>query len=123
MSTIKNIGKWKAVVDLNKKLLYLVVEGIIPTKFGEKPKYELKKNVPQGINPTELLLTLCFGELTDPKGKTTFPVSFKEKIGKSSTYKTVHVVDDSSRTIANIKVDVKKKEPKERNEPPHGRQG
>lgn len=98
-----NIGKWTAFVKKENQSLQIVVEGTFPTN-GEKPLYELTKNTPQGANPTELVLTLNFGYLVNKDGAVFFSANYKEAIKTVETYKTVLVLDDNGRKIANINV-------------------
>jgi hypothetical protein len=79
------------------------VIGKFPTKEG-KPKYHLIKNDPQGINPEELLLTLEFGNLVDPKGDIYVTERYSEIIKTTEQYKTVLVVDPNGRSLAQMKV-------------------
>ncbi|ODS90107.1 MAG: hypothetical protein ABS44_01735 [Chryseobacterium sp. SCN 40-13] len=104
MSTNQNIGNWSAIVKNDGKSSQINVHGHFPT-FGQKPRYHLIKNEPQGINPAELLLTLVFGELADAKGSVYFSVSYTELIETQKKYNTVLIVDGNGRTIANIHVD------------------
>jgi hypothetical protein len=71
METKKNIGKWTALVKNEGKTPQITVDGTFPTN-GEKPGYNLTKNAPQGVNPTELLLTLVFGNLVISEGTVFF---------------------------------------------------
>jgi hypothetical protein len=103
MSTNQNIGNWSAIVKNDGKSPQINVHGHFPT-FGQKPRYHLIKNEPQGINPSELLLTLVFGELADAKGSIYFSVSYTELMETHGHYKTVVVVDGNGRTIANIQI-------------------
>jgi hypothetical protein len=104
MSTNQNIGNWSAIVKNDGKSSQINVHGHFPT-LGQKPRYHLIKNEPPGINPAELLLTLVFGELADPKGSVYFSVSYTELIQAQEKYDKVLIVDGNGRTIANIRVD------------------
>jgi hypothetical protein len=108
MQARTNIGQWTAEIDNGNKTPNITVDGTFPTN-GEKPLYNLIKNEPQGTNPTELLLTLNFGTLADPKGSVNFFVTYNEAISTVEQYKTVQVVDEDGRTIANIDVKLKTK--------------
>lgn len=103
MNNNQNIGKWTAIVKNEGKTPQIYVDGTFPTN-GEKPGYHLTKNDPQGINSSELLLTLVFGSLATPEGTVSFSVHFNEAISTIEKYKTVFVVDENGRTIANINV-------------------
>jgi len=103
----ENIGKWSAEVDNSGKAPFLIVNGDFPVKDGEKPKFHLRKNEPQGINPTELLLTLVFGYLADSSSKINAFVIYSEII-TSNDYKTVLIIDDNERKIASINVSILK---------------
>ena len=98
-----NIGKWTAIVKKENQSLQIFVEGTFPTN-KEKPLYELTKKTPQGINTSELVLTLDFGYLVTKDGAVLFSVNYKEAINTSETYKTVLVLDENGRKIANIDV-------------------
>lgn len=98
-----NIGKWTAIVKKENQSLQIFVEGTFPTN-GEKPLYELTKKTPRGINTSELVLTLDFGYLVTKDGAVLFSVNYKEAINTSETYKTVLVLDENGRKIANIDV-------------------
>lgn len=103
METKNNIGEWAAIATNEGKTPQINVDGRFPTD-GQKPGYRLTKNDPQGINPTELLLTLEFGNLATEEGSVFFTVHYNEAISSTETYKTVLVVDNDGRTIANINV-------------------
>jgi|GEM_PF-4594491 len=103
METKQNIGEWNAIVINEGKTPQIIVDGTFPTN-GQKPGYHLTKNDPQGINATELLLTLIFGNLATPEGTVSFSVRHKEAIITVEEFKTVLVVDDNGRIIANINV-------------------
>lgn len=103
METKNNIGEWVAIATNEGKTPQINVDGRFPTD-GQKPVYRLTKNDPQGINPTELLLTLEFGNLATEEGTVFFSVHYNEAISSIETYKTVLVVDNDGRTIANINV-------------------
>lgn len=103
METKNNIGEWTAITKNEGKTPQINVNGTFPTD-GQKPGYHLIKNDPQGINPTELLLTLEFGNLVTEEGTEFFNVHYNEAISSTDTYKTVLVVDKNVRTIANINV-------------------
>ncbi|MES2727990.1 MAG: hypothetical protein V4643_12855 [Bacteroidota bacterium] len=103
METKQNIGKWTAIVKNEGKTAQITIDGTFPTN-GEKPNYHLSKNEPQGINPTELLLTLVFGNSVTSEGTVYFSVHFNEAITTVEKYETVLVVDDNGRTMANINV-------------------
>lgn len=105
MSTNQNIGKWSASIEKKGNDRKINVNGSFPTN-GEKPMYRLIKNESQGSNDTELILTLEYGTLATLEGKVFFPVSYSEVVAKKEKYKTVLVVDENVRTIANIKVTV-----------------
>ncbi|MBL1220383.1 hypothetical protein JET18_06005 [Chryseobacterium sp. L7] len=103
METKNNIGEWTATVKNEGKTPQINVNGKFPTN-GEKPLYQLIKNDPQGINDSELLLTLIFGNLATPEGTVFFSVHFNEAIASTEKYKTVLVIDENGRNIANIDV-------------------
>jgi hypothetical protein len=103
METKQNIGKWTAIVINEGKTPQIIVDGTFPTN-GQKPGYHLIKNDPQGINPTELLLTLVFGYLVVSDGTVSFSVNYKEPIVTVEEFKTVHIIDHNDRSIANINV-------------------
>lgn len=103
METKNNIGEWTAIAKNEGKTPQINVDGRFPTD-GQKPGYRLTKNEPQGINPTELLLTLEFGSLATEEGTVFFTVHYNEATSSTETYKTVLVVDNDGRTIANISV-------------------
>lgn len=104
MSKNQNIGNWSAFIKKEGNDLKIVVNGSFPTN-GEKPMYRLIKNDPQGINNTELLLTLQFGTLIDPKGSVFFNAFFSEEIPSIDYFSTVLVIDENTRKIANIKIE------------------
>jgi hypothetical protein len=103
MEAVQNIGKWTSIVKNEGKTPQITVDGTFPTN-GQKPSYRLIKNTPQGIITTELLLTLVFGNLATSEGTVSFSVHYNEAITTIEQYKTVLVVDDNGRTIANINV-------------------
>lgn len=103
METKNNIGEWTATVKNEGKTPQINVDGRFPTD-GQKPGYRLTKSVPQGINPTVLMLTLEFGNLVTEEGTVFFTVHYNEAISSTETYKTVLVVDNDGRAIANINV-------------------
>ena len=103
METKQNIGEWKAIIISEGKTPQIIVDGTFPTN-GQKPGYHLIKTDHQGINPTELLLTLIFGNLATSEGMVSFSVHYKEAITTVEEFKTVLVVDDNGRIIANINV-------------------
>ena len=103
METNQNIGKWTAIVKNEGKTPQIFVNGTFPTN-GEKPVYELIKNEPQGINPTELLVTLIFGSLATKEGTVSFSVGKNWPMTTVEEFKTVLIIDDNGRTIANIDV-------------------
>jgi hypothetical protein len=98
-----NLGTWSAHVQNDGKASQIIVIGKFPTN-GEKPGYQLIKNDPQGFNPDELLLTLEFGRLVDPKGDVYFTERYSEIIKTTEEYKTVLVVDSDGRSLAQMKV-------------------
>lgn len=99
----KNIGNWSAEVDNSGKTPVLKVSGTFPTN-GEKPRFELLKNDPQGTVESDLLLTLTFGNLVDPAGSGSAHVHHRETLVTSEDYLTVTVVTREGNTIANIDV-------------------
>ncbi|HLF53268.1 hypothetical protein [Flavobacterium sp.] len=99
-----NLGTWSAHVQNEGKTPQIIVNGRFPTN-GHKPGYHLVKNDPQGINPEELLLTLMFGNLVDPKGDVYFTARYSEVITTSEQYKTVLVMDPDGRSLAQMKVE------------------
>ncbi|WP_027388096.1 hypothetical protein [Chryseobacterium gregarium] len=103
METKNNIGEWSATVTNEGKAPQITINGKFPTN-GKKPRYHLIKNDPQGINDSELLLTLAFGSLATAEGTVFFSVHFNEAITSVDQYKTVAVIDDNGRSIANIGV-------------------
>jgi hypothetical protein len=103
MESNQNIGKWTAIVKNEGTKPQIFVSGTFPTN-GQKPGYHLIKNDPQGSNPTELLLTLIFGSLATPKGTVSFFVGDNWPMTTVDEFKTVLVIDENSRTIANINV-------------------
>jgi len=100
---IDNIGTWSAEVDNSGKTPFIKVNGTFPTN-GEKPVFHLRRNEPQGINNSELLLTLVFGNLADTSGAIDVTVAYSEFFMTTDKYKTVTIVDEDSRTIASINV-------------------
>lgn len=103
MNNNQNIGEWTAIVKNEGDSLQIIVDGTFPTN-GERPNYHLIKNDPQGINATELLLTLVFGYLATSEGTVSYSVHFNEVIPTVEKYTTVRVVDENSRKIANVNV-------------------
>ena len=103
METKNNIGEWSATTENNGKTSQINVNGKFPTN-GQKPRYHLIKNDPQGFNDSELLLTLAFGSLATLEGTAFFSVHFSEAITSVEKYKTVLVIDDENRNIAKIEV-------------------
>lgn len=99
----KNIGTWSATIDNSGKTPLIVVNGTFLTK-GERPLFHLRRNEPQGINSTELLLTLVFGNLADPTGDVEVSLMYSEIILNSSFFKTVAIVDEDGKSIASIEV-------------------
>lgn len=105
MERNQNIGKWEATItNEDGKTPILKVNGTFPTN-GQKPGYALEKANPQGINPSELLLTLIFGRLADPDGDVEFTVFYSEAVQTTDEYRTVLVMDDNGRKIANINIE------------------
>jgi len=103
MKANQNIGNWSAAVDNTGKTPQIVINGTFPT-FGQKPLYHLEKKDPPGIVDTELVLTLIFGTLANTEGSVFFSVERSYPIEHTDKYKTVLVVDQNERTIANITV-------------------
>jgi len=101
--SIENIGKWNATIDNSGTKPQLVVEGTFPTN-GEEPVFSLKKAVPQGFNPTELILVLEFGELVDPDGSGEGTARYAEIVDPTRPIRTVLVHDPNSRKLAHIDV-------------------
>lgn len=99
----QNIGKWSAVVENDGKTPQLIVSGTFPT-FGQKPVYELQLKEPQGIVGSELILVLTFGRLVNSEGAVFFSVTRSFPIEHVEMYKTVLIVDENERTIANIMI-------------------
>ncbi|PKK35286.1 hypothetical protein BWI96_17265 [Siphonobacter sp. SORGH_AS_0500] len=95
------IGSWSASVSEKGNTFELKVTGEIPTN-GEKINFHLGKNDPQGINPTDLLLTLE-PDRADVQGEYKSPVSYIEDIDVKDTDTTVTILGDS-HTLANIKI-------------------
>jgi hypothetical protein len=104
MGTNQNIGNWSAIIKNDGRAPQINVHGNFPT-FGQKPRYHLIKNELQGINPSELLLTLVFGKLAEARGSVYFSVNYTELMETQGKYNTVLILDGNGRTIANIKVD------------------
>lgn len=103
INSIKNIGEWFSHIEKQSGKLHIMVDGTFPTN-GEKPSFRLMKNNPQGVNPTELVLTLEFGSLVESKGITFATVYYSEPIEMINEFLTVLVIDGNGRNIANINV-------------------
>lgn len=106
-----SIGKWSAKFDESGIIPYIMIEGTFPTN-GEKPLYHIRRNEPQGTNPTELLLTLIFGNLADPEGQVNFSVAYSEYATRDM-YKTILIVDEDGRHIASESIVVLKSQERE----------
>lgn len=104
MEKNRNIGNWSAILKKEGKDLQIIVNGSFPTN-GEKPVYRLTKSNIIGIIVNELILKLEYGTLADPKGSVFFNVFYSEEVSSVEDYNTVLVVDENSRTIANIKIE------------------
>ena len=93
MKSLNNIGNWSAIVKTDGKAPEIIVTGTFPTN-GEKPIFELVKNISQGINPRILLLTILNGHVIDINGKEISSISkpFQETLNMVDQYDRVSIM-------------------------------
>lgn len=83
-------GEWTARVISEKWGQSLEINGTVATD-ATKPKWELVKSTPQGINPAILLLDLVFAGELNPQGATSITPYLKEPLESPTQYASVQV--------------------------------
>lgn len=100
----KNNGEWTAKINVDGKAREIKVHGHDIITNGRKPRYQLIKKDPPGINETELLLEVTFGNNIVDKGTGRIDLYYQEIIEGKVDYKTVKVLKPNGDSVANIEV-------------------
>ncbi len=103
-TNITNIGSWTAKVEFQGKKYMLKVHGEFPY-IGEERQFELTRNVTQGINRNDLILTLTPNKPVNANGTNVATVFYLEEIKRKDQFETVTVPGPRDESIAFIRVE------------------